>query len=90
MQAKTLDYDSALAVVRAAKPNAQPAPHFEDQLRIWGNVDCCIYDGNGHEKLPYILWKMSMKDVAKRQERELKELEEEAEIQAAEIDEMKK
>ena len=80
MQAKSLDYDTALAPVRAAKLNALPAPHFEDQLRIWGNIDYCIYEASGQEKLPYVLWKMSMKDAFKRQESELKVLGEEAKV----------
>ena len=80
IQAKDLRYDAALAVVGAAKPNGLLAPHFEDQLRIWGNVDCCIYDSGGQEKLPYRLWKMSLEDVFKRQERELKELRKEVEV----------
>lgn len=80
MRTKSLDYDAALAIVQRAKPDALPAPHFEEQLRLWANMDCCIHDGNGQEKLPYVLWKLGMKEAFQRQQAELKALEDEAEI----------
>jgi protein-tyrosine phosphatase len=66
MRFKSLDYDSALAIVRAAKPQSLPVPHFEEQLRVWWHLDFCIHDATGHDKLLYMLRKMGKKDEFKK------------------------
>ena len=44
MRALDLDYDAALARVRAARPAVAPNPGFADQLRLWRELGWSIYD----------------------------------------------
>jgi dual specificity phosphatase 12 len=57
MKTLNLEYPKALEVVRRARSIVMPNSGFEEQLKVWGKMGCCVREMSGEERVVYREWK---------------------------------